>query len=130
MLNVASLLINLFYFYISQGLIPEEKLDSFNVPYYIPSQKEVKDIVDREGSFELELLETFPIKEGDKSVWNSHEKYIKNLRSFTESMVSHHFGVEIVDKLYGKFAQIMLRDLATHTEPREVISFVVVLRRL
>ncbi|KAJ0101402.1 hypothetical protein Patl1_06552 [Pistacia atlantica] len=112
------------------GVIPEEKLDSFNVPYYIPSEKEVKNIVDREGSFELEVLETFPIEMGDKSVWSSDEKFIKNLRSFTESMVSHHFGGEILDKLYDKFAQIVLQDLATRTEPSEVISFVVVLRRL
>lgn len=84
----------------------------------------------REGSFELELLETFPIKIGDKSVWSSHEKLIKGRRSFTEPMVSHHFGVEIVDKLYDKFAQIVLQDLATRTEPGEIISFIVVLRRL
>ncbi|XP_031253752.1 probable caffeine synthase 2 [Pistacia vera] len=115
---------------VSLGVIPEEKLDSFNVPYYIPSEKEVKNIVDREGSFELEVLETFPIEMGDKSVWSSDEKFIKNLRSFTESMVSHHFGEEILDKLYDKFAQIVLQDLATRTEPSEVISFVVVLRRL
>ncbi|XP_031255634.1 probable caffeine synthase 2 [Pistacia vera] len=115
---------------VSLEVIPEEKLDSFNVPYYIPSEKEVKNIVDREGSFELEVLETFPIEMGDKSVWSSDEKFIKNLRSFTESMVSHHFGEEILDKLYDKFAQIVLQDLATRTEPSEVISFVVVLRRL
>ncbi|KAG5557929.1 hypothetical protein RHGRI_007994 [Rhododendron griersonianum] len=34
---------------ISEGLIEEEKLDSFNVPYYTPSAKEVQDVVEREG---------------------------------------------------------------------------------
>ncbi|KAJ0044635.1 hypothetical protein Pint_06452 [Pistacia integerrima] len=45
-----------------------QKLDSFDAPDYVPSLQEVKDIVGKEGSFEIELLETFPIEIGDKGI--------------------------------------------------------------
>ncbi|GAY40384.1 S-adenosyl-L-methionine-dependent methyltransferase superfamily protein [Citrus sinensis] len=110
---------------VSEGLIQEEKLDSFNVPVYAPSQKELKGIVSKEGSFELEQLETFPINFGDK---NLSDKLFKNMRSVTESMISHQFGEEILDKLYDKFTQISIEDMATNEEYK-VLSFLVVLRR-
>ncbi|KAK2637281.1 hypothetical protein Ddye_032073 [Dipteronia dyeriana] len=34
---------------VSKGLIDEERLDSFDVPYYTPSQEEVKEMIDKHG---------------------------------------------------------------------------------
>ncbi|CAK9135734.1 unnamed protein product [Ilex paraguariensis] len=44
-----------------EGLVDKEKLDSFNVPCYAPLQEEVQDIVDKEGSFAVEHIETFTL---------------------------------------------------------------------
>ncbi|KAK6933041.1 SAM dependent carboxyl methyltransferase [Dillenia turbinata] len=44
----------------------EEKLDSFNMPYSKASKEEVIDIVEREGSFTIEHIETFAIDNVDK----------------------------------------------------------------
>ncbi|XVE69372.1 hypothetical protein DITRI_Ditri09bG0147000 [Diplodiscus trichospermus] len=52
---------------VSQGLIDEEKLDSFNVPYYIAS-KEVEELVDKEGSFTTEFIDTIMVELEGKMV--------------------------------------------------------------
>ncbi|KAF5959701.1 hypothetical protein HYC85_000910 [Camellia sinensis] len=43
------------------GLIDEDKLDTFNVPSYFPSLEEVKDIVERDGSFTINHMEGFEL---------------------------------------------------------------------
>lgn len=110
-------------------MIEEEKLDAFDIPYYTPSQQEVRETVEKEGSFTMELLDKFVIEIGDENTWENVEKLSKNIRAFTESMISHHFGEEILDKLYDKFTQLSIQDSATSEQPYKIISFIIVLRR-
>ncbi|KAH7548210.1 hypothetical protein JRO89_XS14G0083700 [Xanthoceras sorbifolium] len=114
---------------VSKGLIDEEKLDSFDVPYYTPYQEEVKEMVDKEGSFAVDLMETFAIDIGDKDIWSDAETYANNVRSFTEPMISHHFGVDILEELYDKITELIVQDFAAQTEPDRIINIVVVLKR-
>ncbi|KAK9283861.1 hypothetical protein L1049_012115 [Liquidambar formosana] len=114
---------------VSQGLVDEEKLDSFNVPYYMPSLEEVQALVEREGSFAIEKLEILEIAVGDdkeKDIWAKGEKLAKNIRCFTESMIAHHFGEEILDQLFDKLTHIVVDDLAK--ESRKTVSIIIVLR--
>ncbi|GMP23332.1 hypothetical protein CsSME_00000965 [Camellia sinensis var. sinensis] len=96
------------------GLIDEDKLDTFNVPSYFPSLEEVKDIVERDGSFTIDHmvgfeLDTPQMQENDK--WVRVEKLAKAVRAFTEPIISNQFGHEIMDKLYDKFTYIVVSDL-------------------
>ncbi|CAK9135742.1 IpCS3 [Ilex paraguariensis] len=115
---------------VSQGLVDEEKLDSFNVPCYAPSQEEVQDIVDKVGSFAVEHIETFTLpfandQESDTRV--KGEQLAKNIRSFTESIISYEFGKEITEKVYHKLTQIVVKDMASR--PPTNTTVVVVLSR-
>ncbi|KAF5960752.1 hypothetical protein HYC85_001961 [Camellia sinensis] len=99
---------------VSLGLIDEDKLDTFNVPSYFPSLEEVKDVVERDGSFTIDHMEgferdTLQMQENDK--WVRGEKLAKAVRAFTEPIISNQFGHEIMDKLYGKFTHIVVSDL-------------------
>ncbi|KAI3842986.1 hypothetical protein MKW92_010922 [Papaver armeniacum] len=47
------------YDMVLQGAIQEEKLNSFNIPAYYPSPEEIKSIIESEGSFTINQLETF-----------------------------------------------------------------------
>ena len=49
-----------------QGLIDEEKMDSFNIPQYAPSPTEVKCEVEKEGSFTINRLEVSEVN------WNAY----------------------------------------------------------
>ncbi|THG02125.1 hypothetical protein TEA_020157 [Camellia sinensis var. sinensis] len=77
---------------VSQGLINEDKLDTFNVPRYFPSLEEVKDIVEGDGSFTIDHMEGFELdtlqmQENDK--WVRGEKLAKAIRAFTEPIISN-----------------------------------------
>ncbi|XP_052193907.1 probable caffeine synthase MTL2 [Diospyros lotus] len=45
----------------STGLIEESKLESFDLPYYVPTMEEVRQVVGEEGSFELHRHETLGV---------------------------------------------------------------------
>ncbi|KAK3218526.1 hypothetical protein Dsin_012496 [Dipteronia sinensis] len=115
---------------VSQQLIDEDKLDSFGVPYYVPSLEEIKQVVDMEGSFESEMMETIAIGGGENNnKENIRAKDLTNtVRCFTESMISHHFGINITDKLYYKVTHLLIQNLATQAVPMKMISIVVVLQ--
>ncbi|CDO99414.1 unnamed protein product [Coffea canephora] len=55
---------------ISEGLVEEKKLDSFNIPQYTPSPAEVRSLVEMEGSFTVDRLEATEIH------WNAHDKEV------------------------------------------------------
>ncbi|KAB2634623.1 salicylate carboxymethyltransferase-like [Pyrus ussuriensis x Pyrus communis] len=70
------------------GLIAEEKLDTFNMPYYAPTTKEVEDVIEAEGSFTLQSREVF------RNEWDSYlhirEASMDDLfRKFEEDVLDH-----------------------------------------
>ncbi|KAF8006285.1 hypothetical protein BT93_K0547 [Corymbia citriodora subsp. variegata] len=99
---------------VSEGFIEEEKLDTLNVPYYTASSEEVRGIVDEEGSFWIERMEIFEVNAedttADEDPRSIGRKMAKHARSYTGSIISHHLGEEIMDKLYGEKLPILLGD--------------------
>jgi jasmonate O-methyltransferase len=112
-----------------QGLIEEEKVDSFNLPLYSPCPEEVRSEVTREGSFEIigmELLrksETFTEEEMKAMTGRSASlkdaygrKLAKQFRAVTENLIKHHFGEEIMDTLFERFGETMGKRLSERME--------------
>lgn len=73
-------------------------------------------IIQEEGSFNLEILDTFecgwdeePSDENGNFVLESHHargrKVANSIRGFSEPMLINHFGETILDDLFGKFAE-------------------------
>ncbi|KAM7262479.1 hypothetical protein ACFE04_000162 [Oxalis oulophora] len=95
------------------GLIEESKLDTFNIPFYEPYVDEVKDLIESEGSFMINRLETFRhswyanMDDGDtRLVFDNHAKakYVAHrIRAAGEPIVASHFGGEIMDDLFHRF---------------------------
>ncbi|KAL3718019.1 hypothetical protein ACJRO7_003195 [Eucalyptus globulus] len=115
---------------VSEGFIEEEKLDTLNMPYHTASLEEVRDIVNEEGSFKIEHLEIIKIDRMslDEDPQSSGRKIATLARSWTGSIISHHLGEGIMDKLYGeKLPVIIGDDLAK--ERRKGISIIVVLKK-
>ncbi|XP_043722930.1 probable caffeine synthase 4 [Telopea speciosissima] len=113
------------------GLIEEEKLDSFNVPYYTASCEEIQEVIDKEGSFDTKQLVTFALDIGDKEETNMQVKggkVAKNIRSVSEPLISHHFGHEIIEPLYEKFTRLVI-DHMVKKLPIELVSIAITLQR-
>ncbi|KAI6692302.1 hypothetical protein NL676_020012 [Syzygium grande] len=91
---------------VTEGLIEEEKLDSFNVPYYAPSPKEVQLEVQKQGSFSIDCLEVFEVNHGifdtnfDPNVVSEEATCIivGCLRAIAEPLLIGHFGEEIINE--------------------------------
>ncbi|PKI46644.1 hypothetical protein CRG98_032986 [Punica granatum] len=119
---------------VSEGPMEEEKPDDLNLPYYRASQEEVQQIVQQEGSFMVEHIETLVLDVGGPSSGEEDpciraKKLAKSVRSFTGSILQHHLREEVMDKLYGeKFAYLIGENMSK--EPIKGISIILVLRKL
>ncbi|ERN19065.1 salicylate carboxymethyltransferase [Amborella trichopoda] len=108
-----------------KGLIDKEKLDSFDLPFYSPSVKEVEEEVKREGSFTLKRFEQLPI-----APWGANDNgkdlaFI--LRAVMEPLTKYHFGEELMDLLFEEYARLL--QLEINEGKKKLIHFVLVLKR-
>ncbi|KAK2452363.1 S-adenosyl-L-methionine:benzoic acid/salicylic acid carboxyl methyltransferase [Trifolium repens] len=104
---------------VSEGLIKEEKVDSFNAPYYAPCFEELKIEIEKEGSFMVNSYETYEIDWDDgMELQNDHddllgrkmssgERVAKTIRAVVESMLESHFGSHIIDDLFQRYAKLV-----------------------
>lgn len=86
---------------VKEGIIEEEKMETFNMPFYEPHIEEVRNVIQEEGSFDiiqLEWSDYFATECTNKIRANS-------TRAVTESMLSSHFGSEIIDELFKRFEE-------------------------
>ena len=94
-------------------MIEESKLESFNYPIYYPCVEEVRQVIEREGSFNIHQLETSHISwsvgyENDNKglEFNKHARaknVANNIRAVSESLLANHFGSAIMDDLFHRF---------------------------
>lgn len=105
-------------------MVEKEKIDSFNIPIYMPSLSEVEDEVLREGSFIIEHLQISRIDWNlsntnlnnipSKDILNSGYNFAKCIRSVAEPLLVRHFGQHIIDKLFNKYAEIVVDHMSKY----------------
>ncbi|KAL3348624.1 hypothetical protein AABB24_022010, partial [Solanum stoloniferum] len=95
-----------------QGLIEEEKVNSFNVPLYCPSPAEIKYIVEKEGSFTIDLLKTLEHQMDSCEGYNEAQ----SVGAFAQPLLVRHFGDDnkLMDVVFNKcrdiYANIMAKE--------------------
>ncbi|GMY23892.1 loganic acid O-methyltransferase-like [Fagus crenata] len=86
------------------GIIGEEKVDSFNLPMYFMSPKELETAVDRNGYFSIEKMEDLPsITELCIGTHPIGQIVKVNLRAVLDGVIKAHFGDVILDELFDSF---------------------------
>eukprot|EP00256_Glycine_max_P069339 XP_025983934.1 theobromine synthase 2-like [Glycine max] len=99
---------------VSESLVEEAKLEYVNMPRYGPTAKEVKQLIDAEGSFTLEKLETFKSRWDEGLKENGNGDFVldtnvranfiaKYVRATTEPFLTARFGEGIIDELFIRF---------------------------
>ena len=91
-------------------------MDNFNLPYYTPSPREVKKVIEEEGSFWLQKLDIFKtdwdigFSEGDNKEKSSdcakreRGRYVANyMRAILEPILAREFGESLMDDLFKRF---------------------------
>ncbi|XP_026451830.1 probable S-adenosylmethionine-dependent methyltransferase At5g38780 [Papaver somniferum] len=102
-------------FLLSRGheidIVDEAKVDSFNMPSYLTSPKQVKELVERTRFFtieRLEILETlFPPASGAQILTN-------HMRAASEEIFKQHFGFsdDDLDKLFDLYSERLVDPLS------------------
>ncbi|KAL8141181.1 hypothetical protein V2J09_007202 [Rumex salicifolius] len=134
---------------VSEGKVEEEKVDSFNTPYYAACPKEIKHLVQTQGSFVIESLWPFELNwdgfhETESTKSNSDEEVINGYgpnkkasrgeriarihRAVLEPMFEHHFGMSIMDELFCRYS-VMLDSYLSTREPKFINLIVTLVRK-
>ncbi|XP_004509302.1 S-adenosyl-L-methionine:benzoic acid/salicylic acid carboxyl methyltransferase 3-like [Cicer arietinum] len=102
-----------------QGIINEDQLNTFNVPWYTPSPSEVKSQVLHEGSFSIDRLEVFEVYwngfnlnaiefEMCKSVKDDGYIVAQSMRALLEPLLVSHFGEAIIEEVFNRYQEILI----------------------
>lgn len=84
-----------------QGLIDEDKVDSFNVPIYAPTPRDMIEVVGRNGCFSVETMEiTDPMSKMGGTI--DVKGLIMHLRAGMEGIFTKHFGSEVIDEFFRR----------------------------
>lgn len=81
----------------SEGMIDKAKLDSFYIPVYGPSAKELRVIIEEEGSFSITELQAHDYASGVDRALLTPNRIANTLRAIFEPIIVQHFG-EIMDE--------------------------------
>ncbi|KAI3981254.1 hypothetical protein MKX01_023268 [Papaver californicum] len=96
-------------------IVDEAKVDSFNLPSYLTSPKQVKELVERTGCFTIERLERletlFPPARGAQILSN-------HMRAASEEIIKQHFGLSDndLDKLFDLYSKRLVDPLSIYTK--------------
>ncbi|KAI3867706.1 hypothetical protein MKW92_016521 [Papaver armeniacum] len=100
---------------VTKGMVEEEKLDSFNFPNYFPSPEELQSVIQSEGSFMIDQLQTYNVNwDGSDSrkdrssmadKFRSSYDTAKCIRAVSESLLVSHFGQEIMAELFCRYRE-------------------------
>ncbi|KAG6477408.1 hypothetical protein ZIOFF_066663 [Zingiber officinale] len=113
-----------------EGIVPEEKVDTFNLSTYGASFEEVESMIHNEGLFDLDQAEIFesswdPFDDSKDDFYtiSKHTRSGKNVANYicavVEPLIVHQFGTAILDDLFERYAhrvsKHLLKEKANHT---------------
>lgn len=116
-----------------EGLIDEEKFNSFNIPQYTPSPFEVKSEIEKEGSFTIDRLEVSEVNwDAYDNEFNLSDSFkdggynvARCMRAVAEPLLIGHFGFDkaIIDEVFRRYQTIIADRMAK--EKTEFVNVIV-----
>ncbi|KAJ9564511.1 hypothetical protein OSB04_000477 [Centaurea solstitialis] len=110
------------------GEVTQEKVDEYDTHFYAPSKNELEEEVKKEMSFGIDRFEMFEIERNSKACMSHGTAVARTVRAIQESMISHHFGEEILDNLFENYGRLIDEEMLI--EDIRPVSFIIVLRKL
>ncbi|XP_021888300.1 probable S-adenosylmethionine-dependent methyltransferase At5g37990 [Carica papaya] len=116
---------------VKMGLLSEEKVDSFNLPMYIPHVTELKELIEENGCFSIERMIAFdhPVK----SVSSPSLQAIASLiRAIVEGFIEKHLGDEIdIKEIFSYYAEKFAKNPPNYfgAECRQNLELFLLLKR-
>ena len=117
---------------ILQGIVSEEKLDTFNLPVYHMSPQELEEVVERNGCFSIERMNSISFSSSSLPTLVSTNQKAQaisfHIRAVTEELIKAHFGEEILDQLFNSYSKKLEEEYYSMIES-SVLNLCAVLKR-
>ena len=86
-----------------KGLTSEEKVNSFNLPVYLPTPPQLEALLKRNENFSIERME--PLHRPREFLYEAHfpAQITIHYRAVMEGLFSDHFGTEVVNVMFEQF---------------------------
>lgn len=120
-----------------QGIIEEEKFNSFNIPQYTPSPFEVQSEIEKKGSFSIDRLEVSEVNwDAYHNEFNLSDAFkdggynvARCMRAVSEPLLIGHFSFrkEIIDDIFRRYKAILADRMAK--EKTEFVNVVVAMTK-
>ncbi|GKU97658.1 hypothetical protein SLEP1_g10771 [Rubroshorea leprosula] len=82
---------------VKEGMVSEDKVDSFNMPRYQPKPRELEALIRRNGCFTIETQEELVRPENPMgNAFSNKQGMLSHLRAALEELVKEHFGAQLV----------------------------------
>ncbi|XP_039172282.1 salicylate carboxymethyltransferase-like [Eucalyptus grandis] len=121
---------------VSEGLVEEQQLDSFNIPQYTPSPKEVQGMVQKQGSFSIDCLEASEVNwsilatnsDSDIVLKDGGHNLAQCMRAVAEPLLIYHFGKEIIDEVFKRYEALLADRMSK--EKNAFVNVVISLKKI
>ncbi|XP_010552082.1 PREDICTED: probable S-adenosylmethionine-dependent methyltransferase At5g38780 isoform X1 [Tarenaya hassleriana] len=110
------------------GIIKEEKLESFNLPLYFPRFSELKEVIELNGCFSVEIMEEVKHPMEDMPL---SDGFIASMhRAAIHGVIEEHFGGGIIDELFDRFSKKSTRDHSIYSKASQKdMQYFILLKR-
>ncbi|XP_042440039.1 probable jasmonic acid carboxyl methyltransferase 2 [Zingiber officinale] len=114
----------------SENLVAQERIDSFNAPFYAPSLEELEEEIEGEGSFCIRSSDHFGAGWDDDDLYSATGgaaadgvirpvryavRMEKGVRAVAEWMLRSHFGEGLaMDDLFCRYGELLAKHYADH----------------
>ncbi|CAN1308479.1 Salicylate carboxymethyltransferase [Linum perenne] len=104
---------------VEMGFISKERLDSFNIPFYMPSPKEIEAEVQKQRSFTIDRIEVTEVSwnpyEGEVNEKDGGYNVAKYMRAVAEPLLATQFGSngEIIDEVFQRYRVLVSERMVT-----------------
>ncbi|XP_010552094.1 PREDICTED: probable S-adenosylmethionine-dependent methyltransferase At5g38780 [Tarenaya hassleriana] len=95
------------------GIIKEEKVESFKLPIYFPQFSELKEVIEQNGCFSIEVMEE--VKHPMEDMPFTDGFIISMFRAMLHGFIEEHFGGGVVDELFDRFGKKSTRDRSIYS---------------
>uniref|UniRef100_A0A1J3E5A4 Putative S-adenosylmethionine-dependent methyltransferase n=1 Tax=Noccaea caerulescens TaxID=107243 RepID=A0A1J3E5A4_NOCCA len=85
------------------GITSEEKIGLFSFPVYFPQFSELKEEIEQNGNFMIEMMET--INHPMEGMALTNDFITSMFRALLTTIIEEHFGVGVVDELFDRLAK-------------------------
>ncbi|KAG2312625.1 hypothetical protein Bca52824_024182 [Brassica carinata] len=112
---------------LDQGVIEQDKVDSFSTPLYLAEEGELKQIIEKNGRFTIEAFEDIIHSKGEFTL--DPKVLAVSCRASFGTFLSQHFGEQVFRKVFDLIEAKLSQELPRLLNAKPGMQYLIVLRK-